>query len=91
MSAGSRREPGAGKARVGAAVSQANGQRPGIAALKQIAGLNGKKITAGTVGFTLAPRINASGRLERADMAFRLLTTESPELKHGPWPRRSTM
>jgi len=53
--------------------------RPGIAALKQISGLTGKKIGVGTVGFTLAPRINASGRLERADVAFRLLVTESGE------------
>jgi single-stranded-DNA-specific exonuclease len=52
-------------------------QRPGIAALKEIAGLQGKKIGVGNVGFTMAPRINASGRLERADMAFRLLTTAS--------------
>ncbi len=52
-------------------------QRPGIAALKQVSGLNGKKIGVGAVGFTLAPRINASGRLERADAAFRLLTTDS--------------
>ena len=54
-------------------------QRPGIAALKHISGLSGKKIGVGTVGFTLAPRINASGRLERADIAFRLLVTESGE------------
>jgi single-stranded-DNA-specific exonuclease len=54
-------------------------QRPGIAALKQVSGLNNKKIGVGVVGFTLAPRINASGRLERADAAFRLLTTSSPE------------
>lgn len=54
-------------------------QRPGIAALKQISGLTGKKIGVGTVGFTLAPRINASGRLERADVAFRLLVTASGE------------
>ncbi len=51
--------------------------RPGIAALKRVAGLNDKKISAGNVGFTLAPRINASGRLESADAAFRLLITES--------------
>ncbi len=51
--------------------------RPGIAALKQAAGIAGRPVTAGTVGFTLAPRINASGRLERADAAFRLLTTRS--------------
>lgn len=57
--------------------SSASASRPGIAALKQVAGVNGKKITAGTVGFTLGPRINASGRMERADAAFRLLTTGS--------------
>jgi single-stranded-DNA-specific exonuclease len=54
-------------------------QRPGVAALKQVTGLHGKKISVGTVGFTIAPRINASGRLERADMSFRLLTTDSLE------------
>lgn len=61
------------------ALSTGASPRPGIAALKQVSGLNGKKITTGTVGFTLAPRINASGRLDRADTAFRLLTTDSPE------------
>jgi len=54
-------------------------QRPGISALKQVAGLRGKRIGVGMVGFSLAPRINASGRLERADTAFRLLTTASKE------------
>ena len=54
-------------------------QRPGIAALKQVARLDNKKIGVGIVGFTLAPRINASGRLERADTAFQLLTTSSRE------------
>jgi single-stranded-DNA-specific exonuclease len=54
-------------------------QRPGIAALKQLSRLDNKKIGVGIVGFTLAPRINASGRLERADTAFQLLTTSSRE------------
>lgn len=54
-------------------------QRPGIAALKQVSGLDNKKIGVGIIGFTLAPRINASGRLERADTAFQLLTTQSRE------------
>lgn len=53
--------------------------RKGVAALKEVAGLEGKKIGVGAVGFSLAPRINASGRLEHADTAFRLLTTESPD------------
>jgi single-stranded-DNA-specific exonuclease len=53
--------------------------RPGLAALKAVANLSGKRVTVGTVGFTLAPRINASGRLEKADTAFRLMTTDSAE------------
>ena len=53
--------------------------RPGLAALKQVSGLSGKRVTVGTVGFTLAPRINASGRLEKADAAFRLMTTDAPD------------
>jgi single-stranded-DNA-specific exonuclease len=53
--------------------------RPGIAALKQVANLSGRKVSVGTVGYTLAPRINASGRLERADTAFRLMTTSSSD------------
>ncbi len=57
--------------------SATENQRPGIAALKEVSGLDGKKIGCGAVGFTLAPRINASGRLERADAAVRLLTTGS--------------
>jgi single-stranded-DNA-specific exonuclease len=51
--------------------------RPGITALKQVAGLSGKRVNVGNVGFNLAPRINASGRLEKADSAFRLMTTDS--------------
>jgi single-stranded-DNA-specific exonuclease len=53
--------------------------RAGVAALKEVAGLTGKKIGVGAVGFSLAPRINASGRLNRADAAFKLLTTGSPD------------
>jgi len=59
--------------------SSGDTQRQGIAALKRVAGLDNKKIGVGNVGFTLAPRINASGRLEHADSAFRLLTTGSRE------------
>jgi single-stranded-DNA-specific exonuclease len=55
------------------------GRRPGIRALKEAAGLQEGPVKAGTVGFTLAPRINASGRLGDAQDAVRLLTTQSPE------------
>lgn len=36
------------------------------------------EITADTIGFQIAPRINAAGRLDHANVAFKLLTTESP-------------
>ena len=51
------------------------GARPGIRALKAVAGVDGE-CGVGTVGFTLAPRINAAGRLGDAADAVRLLLTE---------------
>ncbi len=55
------------------------GRRHGIRALKEAAGLPDGPVKAGTVGFTLAPRINASGRMTDAGDAVRLLTTQSLE------------
>lgn len=50
---------------------------PGMKALMRVAGcLGSKKLTAGMVGFNLAPRINAAGRLERAMRAVEMLTTD---------------
>lgn len=37
--------------------------RPGVAALKEVAGLAGQPVGAGQVGFHLGPRINAGGRV----------------------------
>ena len=48
----------------------------GIRALVRSAGLEGKEITAGRVGFILAPRLNALGRLDRAIRGVELLLTE---------------
>ncbi len=53
------------------------GRRPGVAALKEVAGLTGGSVSAGQVAFRLAPRINAAGRLGSADKAVELLTTRS--------------
>lgn len=59
------------------------GKRPGIAALKEVAGIARGEVTAGTVGFALAPRINAAGRLAGAGVAVKLLITEDPpEARH---------
>lgn len=51
------------------------GKRPGIRALKEVSGLNGI-VKAGSVGFQLAPRINAAGRLDNAGKGVRLLITD---------------
>jgi len=50
--------------------------RPGLVALKKVADHIGKTVTTYEVGFLLAPRINASGRLEDALDAVRLLCTK---------------
>ncbi|HCC34170.1 MAG TPA: single-stranded-DNA-specific exonuclease RecJ [Ruminococcaceae bacterium] len=53
--------------------------RPGIAALLGAAGLEGKKITAFNIAYGLAPRINASGRMGKAERAVRLLLEKDPQ------------
>ena len=46
----------------------------GIDALVAVAGLQGRKLTTGHIGFTLAPRLNAAGRVTHATRAVELLT-----------------
>ena len=53
-------------------------RRPGLKALLREAGLEERPLTSGTIGYTLAPRINASGRMGRAALAGELLLTDSP-------------
>ena len=49
----------------------------GLRALMEVSGtFEKRKLTTGTVGFGLAPRINAAGRLERAMRAVEMLTTD---------------
>lgn len=48
--------------------------RPGLQALMTVAGIT-PPVSAGQVGFRLAPRINAGGRLEDASQGVTLLTT----------------
>jgi single-stranded-DNA-specific exonuclease len=55
----------------------------GLRALLEVSNcLERKRLSAGTVGYSLAPRINAAGRLERAMMAVEMLTTEDPATAH---------
>jgi single-stranded-DNA-specific exonuclease len=51
---------------------------PGIAALRARALKNKSFVTTRDVGFKLAPRLNAAGRLGQADLALELLMAEDP-------------
>lgn len=54
--------------------------RPGIAALLAVAGVPAAEATLETVGFALAPRLNAAGRVGDADVAAALLLTDEPDV-----------
>jgi single-stranded-DNA-specific exonuclease len=51
----------------------------GLKALLDVAGVERGTVNEGHIGFSLAPRINASGRMQHANLAVRLLTTESEQ------------
>ncbi|HET7854920.1 MAG TPA: single-stranded-DNA-specific exonuclease RecJ [Gaiellaceae bacterium] len=51
-------------------------QKPGLRALMRSAGVDPAAVDAGAVGFRLAPRINAAGRLQHPETALRLLLTD---------------
>lgn len=56
----------------------AHPRRVGLAQLMEEAGLGDKPVTSVSIGYTLAPRINAAGRMGQADLAAELLLTRSP-------------
>jgi single-stranded-DNA-specific exonuclease len=54
-------------------------RRPGLQALMRCAGVDPATVDSGAVGFRLAPRINAAGRLGRPDVALELVLTEDTD------------
>ncbi|MBN1439560.1 MAG: single-stranded-DNA-specific exonuclease RecJ [Anaerolineales bacterium] len=53
--------------------------RPGLEQLMQAAGLKCGDVSAQGIGFILGPRLNASGRLDTADSAVRLLLSRDAQ------------
>ena len=54
-------------------------RRPGIAALMRESGCSPEHVSASTIGYNLAPRINAAGRMGQIDLALNLFLTDSDE------------
>jgi single-stranded-DNA-specific exonuclease len=50
-------------------------RRPGLRALMAVAGIEPFDVTSRSIGFGLGPRLNASGRLESAQLSLDLLTS----------------
>lgn len=61
-----------------AGLSRPAESQAGLAALLAVAGLEGQEITAGDVGFRIAPRLNAAGRMENARDVVDLFTASDP-------------
>ena len=61
---------------------RAGGARPGIRALAQVAGRSMHTVSAQDLGFAIAPRLNAAGRLSDMTTGIRcLLSTETEEAR----------
>ena len=57
-------------------------ERPGLAALMELAGCDRENLTASSVGYTLAPRINAAGRMGQIELALSLFLTHDVQTGH---------
>jgi len=57
-------------------------QKPGLRALMRVGGVDPAAVDAGAVGFRLAPRINAAGRLGHPRAALELLLSGDAEEAH---------
>ena len=76
----------------------ATSRKPGIRALLRVAKVDPGALDARAIGFRLAPRINAAGRLYRADAGLELVLTDdaeraaaiADELDHANAERRHT-
>lgn len=57
--------------------------RPGLAALAAVAGVGIEMIDAEAIGYALAPRLNAAGRLDDAGLGVALLLTDDAREAHA--------
>lgn len=59
-------------------MNEAGARRPGVAALLEVAGSAGRPVREHELGFLLAPRLNAAGRMQDPSPAFECLLARDP-------------
>ena len=64
-------------ASTGVQVIKTENNRPGISALLKICQIENSYINSEDIAFKIAPRLNAPGRMEHANLSVEMLTTES--------------
>jgi len=64
--------------RTGMDIIRHNHPRPGLTALLTLAGVAAETVDSDDIAYRLAPRLNAAGRMEHAETALSLLTTNDP-------------
>jgi single-stranded-DNA-specific exonuclease len=56
----------------------ADSRWPGVRALLKASGVDSSEVRAGQVGYTIAPRLNAAGRIADAGLGLQLLLSDDP-------------
>ena len=80
-------------AKLGLAMLSKGPHKVGLRALLDVCGLTGKEIDSYHIGFVLAPRVNAAGRMSTPDIAARLLLASDEgdgRRSARRWPSSST-
>ena len=54
-------------------------QKPGLKGLMQASGVSGRELTTKNISFIIAPRLNAPGRLDSAELSLKLLLAEEED------------
>src|SRR3972149_2664792 len=57
----------------GGGAARGRGERPGLRALMEASGIEAARVDAEAIGYGLAPRLNAAGRLKHARLGLELL------------------
>src|SRR5436190_23814339 len=69
-------------AKLGLGMLSKGPHKVGLRALLDVCGLSGREIDSYHIGFVVAPRVNAAGRMSTPDIAARLLLAAAEAMGH---------